>query len=415
MSLDSDVALIGTGAATLVAAHHLMQRGLSVLLLNPDGDFFLEDSELSFDPLWLPSSGASEVSAMGGIERILRNTPERALAELQPSFPGTVETWSSDSFASAGFRDPEAPYLRQRGRLWVVSPGEEPGLWEKLEELYVDCLDRDLNPQLLDGLPALAKFPGFAGRALDYRGLWIPKFCDVDVVRYRNGVLEFVRERLGDQKVICGATQVEPMPEGIRFTSLQGPKTARIRLGVLAFWTPRATQWVISQAKQNNSRPVLPQGLRVIEQWALVSRDSLDPKAIAALQDLVVCAQTSGAPPASTVDETDVGLFRLEVLRRGPLLPVDVISPQEHGASWASGESFEALRTLCLDFLGWDRFSIRSMRPRAILEWENPSPWKISDGALPVIVIPGCDGPLVDAVGAGRRAAELFAEEGLLS
>ena len=38
--LDSDVVLLGNGVASLVAANHLVSQGYSVLLLNPDDDFF---------------------------------------------------------------------------------------------------------------------------------------------------------------------------------------------------------------------------------------------------------------------------------------------------------------------------------------------------------------------------------------
>ena len=53
---DSDVALIGTGIAPLIAAAHLISQGKRVLVLNPDFDFFLEDSELPLDPM-LPLEG----------------------------------------------------------------------------------------------------------------------------------------------------------------------------------------------------------------------------------------------------------------------------------------------------------------------------------------------------------------------
>ena len=94
--------------------------------------------------------------------------------------------------------------------------------WEELEDLYVEASDADLNPQILDGLPAARKFPGFSSHIGNFRGLFIPKLCDVDTVRYRNGLLEFVRERLGPERVVCAVNQIELMPEGIRFHS-KGP------------------------------------------------------------------------------------------------------------------------------------------------------------------------------------------------
>ena len=96
-SFDSDVALIGTGLAPLVAASHLLSQGKSVLVLNPDFDFFLEDSELSLDPL-LPLSSA-------GLDpkRLAANLPEQVLSQLRPRFRerskrGPLARWSPQDF-----------------------------------------------------------------------------------------------------------------------------------------------------------------------------------------------------------------------------------------------------------------------------------------------------------------------------
>ena len=77
---DCDFALIGTGVAPLVAASHLISQGKSVLVLNPDFDFFLEDSEMELDPLLpLTASGLDP-------KRLAANLPEKVLAELRPFF-----------------------------------------------------------------------------------------------------------------------------------------------------------------------------------------------------------------------------------------------------------------------------------------------------------------------------------------
>src|SRR5277367_6361899 len=110
MPSDSDVALLGTGVAPLVAAQHLISQGKSVLVLNPDRDFFLEDSELPLDPL-LPRPSSTRIS---------ESLPDRALSELRPHFPGAVEFWSSDSTPS-GFHDASAPHVRSRDRIWIGS------------------------------------------------------------------------------------------------------------------------------------------------------------------------------------------------------------------------------------------------------------------------------------------------------
>src|SRR3954471_16675553 len=139
MPSDSDVALVGTGIASLVAAQHLLSQGKSVLVLNPDRDFFLEDSELPLDPL-LPLPGPARVS---------ESLPDRALAELRPHFPGAVEFWSPDSAApgASGVHDASAPHVPGPPRLWIGGPaarGSRPSR-ERLEELYVECADAGLN------------------------------------------------------------------------------------------------------------------------------------------------------------------------------------------------------------------------------------------------------------------------------
>jgi hypothetical protein len=73
----------------------------------------------------------------------------------------------------------------------------------------------------------------------------------------------------------------------------------------------------------------------------------------------------------------------------------------------ASSDSFQALSNLCGSFLKWNRFSIRSMRPRAILEWdENAKPWQLAEGDPQVQVVPHADGPLVEVVRRARLACD---------
>src|SRR5690606_37762513 len=115
---------------------------------------------------------------------------------------------------------------------------------ETLEDMYVESSDAGLNPQVLEGLLAARKFPGFSGKAPEHlKGILIPNLCDVDVSRYRAGQLEYVRDRLGPQRVLCDVTQIEMIPEGIRFHSAQAAgnvgsgaspvKTARLNDGLL--------------------------------------------------------------------------------------------------------------------------------------------------------------------------------------
>jgi hypothetical protein len=391
MPSDSDVALLGTGVAPLIAAQHLLSQGKSVLVLNPDRDFFLEDSELPLDPL-LPRPSPARIS---------ESLPDRALAELRPHFPGAVEFWSSDA-APAGFRDASAPHVRGRDRVWMASlhtrDDRATHTRETLEELYVECSDAGLNPQLLEGIQAVRRFPGYSAASGDGFGLMLPKLCDVDVSRYRNGLLEFVRERLGEERLVCSATQVEPMPEGVRFHAFGSARTARLRDGMLIFWTPRLTRWVLAQAKHFEVTPPEPRGIRLWEQWAIHSRDPIDPRGVGSFEDMTVWCDQEGAPAQETS-------HALAVLRPGRLVPLDSVNTPQSGMSWAGEESFGSLASLCTGFLRWEKFTIGAMRPRAVFEWSpDVQPWRLSSSEPASYVVPGCDGPLLQAVHAARKA-----------
>jgi hypothetical protein len=390
MPFDSDVALVGTGVAPLIAASHLLSQGKSILLLNPDWDFFLENSELSLDPL-LHEKLTSD--------RLAKNSPEKALEELRPDFPGAIEFWSPHT-DSAGYHDREAPHVRQRGRLWISSLDRNQFWnWEELEDLYVESSDAGLNPQILEGLAATRRFPGFSAYPENYRGLFIPKLYDVDTLRYRHGLLEFIRERLGPEKAVCAVNQVDLMPEGIRFHAAGSLKTARIREGILVFWTPKLSPWVMNQAKKFESQPKTPRGIRLWEEWSINSRESPDPGIVGMFGDMAIWADFEGTP--SLQNPTPL---KLTVLRSGPLITIEGIHLPAGGMSWASANSFGALSHLCHNFLRWDRFSIRSLKTRTLFEWQDQKPWILSHSDPLVHIIPGCDGPLVEVVRAVRSA-----------
>lgn len=397
MSLDSDVALLGTGIAPLVAANYLLAQGKSVLLLNPDWDFFLEDSELPLDPL-LPGRLDSA--------RLLRSSPDHALAQLRPDFPGAIEFWSPQVGPQSGYHDPAAPHVRQRGRLWISPSDANPFWnWERLEDFYVETSDAGFNPQILEGPTVARRFPGFSSKAGNHRGLFIPKLCDVDTVRYRNGLLEFVQERLDPQRVACAVNQLEWMPDGVRFHSKGSVKTAKLNIGMLVFWTPRLSPWVMSQSKKAEVTPHLPLGVRLWEQWLLNSRDPPDPSTVGMFGDMTVWADFQGTPSKESTAP------HLSVLRAGPRVEMEELNLPQGGLNWASSDSFDALSDLCHGFLRWDKFSIRALRARAIFEWDRETHWLLSKTDPVVRVVGSCDGPLVDVVQAARTACNQLISE----
>ncbi len=403
MPLDSDVALLGTGAAPLAAASRLLAEGKSVLILNPDWDFFIEDSELSLDPLWPQDPKTLKP------KRLMKSSPDHALQELKPVFPGALEIWPRSG--DEGYHDRQAPHVRLRSRLWIQSSER----WSAIEDMYVEAADANLKPQILEGIAALKRFPGYASRApreYETKGVLLPKMIDVDVSRYRNGLLEFVRERLAPERIVTGMAQLELAPDGLRFYSGGSPRTARLRDGIIVFWTPRLSRWVLSQAKRLEVKPLLPRGVRLWEEWSLVSRESLDPSIIGGFEDMTVVAEVEGAPNLEVAP-----LARLAVFKPGPLIPVEssrgVASLGE--THWASSDSFASLSRLCNGFLGWEKFSVRSMKPRAIFEWQKEQHWQLFQGSYRAEVVCGCDGPLTKVLRRARQASERMLDSGRLS
>ena len=105
MSLDSDLVIIGTGVAPLVAAQHLSLRGKSVLVLNPERDFFIENSELDLDPLWPVASVVQDVERLKRNPRFeLRTVVSSLLFHVSVGFGYTPETLRNLTISLAPFQ-----------------------------------------------------------------------------------------------------------------------------------------------------------------------------------------------------------------------------------------------------------------------------------------------------------------------
>lgn len=372
-ALDCDYALLGTGLAPLVTARRLLDQGKSVLLLNPDLDYFLEDSELPLDPSW-------ETDAA------------RALEILRPEYPGALEVWNPlsptpDKGAKSEFRDASAPHLRSRNRLWVNSPELEAAQpWEKLEALYLQASEKGFKPQLLEPPQAAARFPGVPARTEAVRGVLVPKLWDVDVDRYRNGVREFVRERVGQGRMLLEVTGVELMPEGVRFYHRGEARTARVSDSIWAFWTPRLSAWVEAQAKRfGKDRALKVPPVELWEQWSLQSREPLEAATAGVFKDLIAWAHLEGSPDGRALRE-------LSVLKRQPPAVTGTLAD---------------LEDFCCEFLGWEKFLVRGLRTRRIFAWgEQPaSPVAFQESAPWLRVVSGCDGPISRVVECAQRVA----------
>jgi hypothetical protein len=399
MRLDSDMVLIGTGLAPLVAAQILLRQGKSVLILNPEYDFFGENSEFAFDPL-IPWSGNDAAA------RIRDSEGDKVLSDIAPEFPGAIETWPG---TQAGFRDPLAPFVRMRNRVLIGRAEDET--WEDREEVALRAMEKGAKAQSLEGWDAVKIFPGIAAAKLPdpnrFRGILVPKLADVDVVRFRNGVREFVRERLGNERMVVGASPIEFTTEGVRFRDQGKPVNVRVGEGVLTFWTPKLTSWITALTSQFEVKPVLPKGIRLWEEWSLLSKDAIDPSSIGMIDDLVAWAEGEGEPI-----ETDGK--RLGLLRPGPLHPISSLN--EALKAWetevASAESFERISELCAQFLHWDRFTVRSLRVRQTFEWDEHYPsFILFRDRFESRVVTGSEGFVGSVVRVARTAATRFVED----
>lgn len=404
MRLDSDVVLIGTGVAPLVAAHEFIQNGKSVVLLNPDYDYFSENSELPFDPIW-PMTGKNV-----SFERVKRAAFDQVLESVRSGYPGSIEVWPN---VKGGFQNELAPFIRSRSRLWMRSMNDDD--WSKLEDLSVEAMDSGFKPQFLEGLSAFSRFPGAATlknpTADRLQGLLFPKFGDVDVNRFRNGIREFMRERLGEDRMVLSASPIEISSDGVRFRKSGSSRSVRVKDGVLIFWTPTITPWIRNLAEESGVKPEQPLGIRVWEEWSLLSKDPIDPSILGQFEEMIAGFECEGDP-------TKQDPRRINVLRAGPLLDINDHFDSGSNAmldSFASSESFNRISIFCHEFLKWPTFTVRSVRPRLIFEWENePHSFILGRKGFETRVFTGADGALSQVASTARQVVKRFLDESKL-
>ncbi len=373
MSLERerDVALVGTGLAPLLAAQAYLRKGFSVLLLNPEPDFFGEDSELPMDPTVAVDPRSPDV--LKSLE-LMRS--EKMAGLLGPEFPGSLESWSRENASS--YFDPKAPFVRSRSWNWVGAPDADGA--------FLEFEARGWRPQFTEGLASGRRIPGFThktGEEPPFRALSLPRMGDVDVDRYRNGVLEFVRSRLDAADFVDAAGLIEPTADGVRFYQSGTPRSVRLKHGVRVFHTPRLGPWMQSIGLAG------PRDLPAVaswEEWTLISRDPLDASQLGIVGDAFVWARCEGAPV-------------------GPIHELAVLMPVLPGEKPASAASFMRLGSLVQRILNWDRFSARDLRQRRLSarlpRVDSPA------GRGRLAWLPGCDGALVAIVEeVGRFCAE---------
>ena len=361
-----DTVLVGTGLAPLVTAIRCLQEGQSVALINPQRDYFLEDTELPLD-----------VALSDGVffDQIQRESLDHLGEIVRRPFPGPVEWLKGSESIPSG----DSVWLRARNRIRVLkreSTDEGVSRVQALEELYLKLSEVGVKSQWLEGWSALSKFPGMnLSRANAHRreeferyvGLWIPRGLDLALDRYRLGILEFLREKLDSNQLLLDCSQLTLGNGGVRLVSAGQVRQIRAEHAVLVYWTPALTHWVRSESKRLGVSPRAPQGIKPWEEWSVISRDPVALDHVGLFGGGVAWAQTAG---------------QLQVLLPGTP-GVDSDHPE-----WVSAQSFESLLQLLQGLLGWERYSIRSMRSHVLWDWgDRPQRFKIPSGNSPTWVL----------------------------
>lgn len=378
MQIECDFALLGSGIAPLIAAQNLLRQGYSVLILNPDHDFFRENSELPLEPV-LPADLTREEVKFGlSLQRF-----ERARELLAPEYPGPIEAWPRETRPSSSreFRDPSAPYLRMRQWNWV--PEWQSGIPDSsFDDHFLHFLESGWKPQTSQGIAAARKFPGYNSKSDTYpsfQSLSVGKLVDVDLDRYRNGVLEFIRSRLSSERILTSVHSLEMVNGGLRFHHEGAAAQVRPLHGIWAFWTPRLGGFVEKTAAQLKQSKLLPTSTtRGWEEWTLRSREPLDSLHVGITPEAVAWARFEGEPTEASTE-------------------LSVLMPASAGAPVAGAESFARLSRFVRDFLHWERLTIRDLKTRWFTGLDGGE-WTLTGADFPVHVISGVEGSLVRVV-----------------
>ncbi len=373
--------LVGTGVAPLLAAQRLVNRGETVAILNPERDFFLENSEMSLDLLNFQTTN-SDLS-----RRFSNNLPDQVYRDMVHEFPGAIEMWKEEDELKAvqPFRVLSAPWVRQRHRLWAAS--ERSFRAERVESLYLRALDLGWKPQWLEGLSLARRFPGVSLKKFDQRNSekWVgflgPRFGDVDVERYRIGLLEFVRERLGRRNLMTAAHILGMDTKGVRFQLASGlPLTIEVGRSMLFFWTPKLERFLGQMIQKYDLRlvPVFQDAVvrQRWEEWEVLSRDPINSYVVGHFEGMRVWANGEGVPPPG-------GWNQLKIMRR------EIVPGQ-----FLSATSFNDLSGMLFRFMGWDRYSVRKVGVRIGYRWNQSQPMDLDADGLHAKIILACDGPI---------------------
>lgn len=389
MEVSSDVVLIGTGVAPLVTARNLIEQGRTVTILNPDHDFFLENSEFSIDPLLLKNE-----EDLKSIDLSL-SLEEQAFKILSPEFPGAIERWHFQSRDKKPSID--RPVLKRRQRLWLKST-DRP----LLESLYLTLDKFDVHTQLLEDTLAVTKFPGFSDSQRKdetynhYLGVLAQYACDIDASRFRRGLLEFLREQQTKVQILCGVDQLAFEKDGLRF--VQKGESIRIpkKIPTVFYWTPRLSRWVVTLHEYASiPRLYSPLATQTWSEWTIVSRDPMPLDTVGSFNEFLVYSEHE---------------YLLRVLARGKKIQWNWGVLDDSESTHGSAESIAAITDLFLKFLKWDRIGVRQYQPRYSFEWNLSSFNYLATDQGRFCIVGGVEGFLVRVVEHAKKMSDKILE-----
>jgi hypothetical protein len=331
-----DYVFIGTGIAPLLSAFKLRGTAASFFLLNPLPDYFQENLDLNFDPDW-PITSASELPL----------SFEEQARQLEEFFPGSIERQSLGKKESSS-----SPAFLQKDHLFLS--GENSDAWLEVEAAFLKNYDL-LKPQQLSHAQALRLFPGvnqksslFAGNEVpenDSKAFLFPKTGVLDLVPYRSGIYEFLRENHADQ-IRTLADPIVFHPGWIQYQTPKGPETIVVKKSVVIFWSPGISTWFQKMLRQQDLKSSPLPKRQLIEDFQIVSKEPIQSSCIGTQDHF-----------SSWLDFHKEGKGSEHSLLR--------VIRKVKGTALFSEESFLELKHWVTDFLHWDYFRIRAMTARS--------------------------------------------------
>lgn len=378
MLQEYDCVVIGTGLAPLASAKKLIENGKSVLVLNPDQEFFNENTELPFNPILL------NLDDVNLEEKIINQKSEQLFNLLNPEYPGSVDIWPESKL---GFYDRQVPRIFSRERVWVTQKNENN---QKL---------LSKNFKLIDGIKVAYLIPGASPQKLKNSdslfGVYTQNYADVEVDKYQIGFLRYINEKLSKKDIHYGVWSIDFTKNGLHFHTKDGRFSVLVKGSVHIFWTPRLMSLLSSFLKKHSKEFIDPLGRRPYVQWTLKSKEKINPKYSAVIKNAFLLAKIT-----DDSDENALSLFIKE-----SYLETDYRKAKE--TLFCGEGTFKKTAQLLEEFLGWQKFTLSNLKVFYCTEWtDKKNQIQIKNHNYKINISKFSDGFIGDVLKTGIQAAE---------